>query len=108
MLWLDLANAYGSISPKLVQLSLMKYHVPERIQNLILDYYSNFSLRVSSGSQASAWHRLEKGIITGCTISVSLFALAMTMLVKSAEVEFTTLCPDLAPDNHQSEPTWMT
>lgn len=38
VLWLDLANAYGSIPHKLVQLSLTKYHVPERIQNLILDY----------------------------------------------------------------------
>lgn len=47
VLWLDLANADGSIP-----------------------------------------HVLEvKGIITGCTISVSLFALAKNMLVKSAEVE---------------------
>ncbi|XP_061902037.1 uncharacterized protein LOC133649222 [Entelurus aequoreus] len=87
VLWLDLANAYGSIPHKLVELSLSRYHVPEKICNLILDYYNNFSLRVSSGTSTSDWHRLEKGIITGCTISVSLFALAMNMLVKSAEVE---------------------
>lgn len=30
VLWLDLVNAYGSIPHKL-QLSLTKYHVPERI-----------------------------------------------------------------------------
>lgn len=40
---------------------------------------------MSSRSSTSAWHRLEKGIITGYTMSVSLFALAMTMLVKSAK-----------------------
>ncbi|XP_039504261.1 uncharacterized protein LOC120460516 [Pimephales promelas] len=87
VLWLDLANAYGSIPHRLVELALSRYHVPEKIQNLILDYYNNFSLRVSSGTLISEWQRLEKGIITGCTISVSLFALAMNMLVKSAEVE---------------------
>ncbi|XP_063080140.1 uncharacterized protein LOC134470047 [Engraulis encrasicolus] len=87
VLWLDLANAYGSIPHKLVELSLCKYHVPEKVRHLILDYYDHFSLRVSSGATTSDWHRLEKGIITGCTISVSLFALAMNMLVKSAEVE---------------------
>ncbi|XP_038147774.1 uncharacterized protein LOC119787807 [Cyprinodon tularosa] len=87
VLWLDLANAYGSIPHKLVELSLSRYHVPEKVRHLILDYYEDFSLRVSSGASTSDWHRLEKGIITGCTISVSLFALAMNMLVKSAEVE---------------------
>ena len=87
VLWLDLASAYGSIPHKLVELSMSRYHVSEKVCNLILDYYNNFSLRVSSGTSISDWHRLEKGIITGCTISVSLFALAMNMLVKSAEVE---------------------
>ncbi|KAI4871604.1 hypothetical protein NFI96_026152, partial [Prochilodus magdalenae] len=50
-------------------------------------YYNCFSLRVTSGETTSAVLRLEKGIITGCTISVILFALAMNMQVKSAEVE---------------------
>ncbi|KAI8506911.1 hypothetical protein Bbelb_153500 [Branchiostoma belcheri] len=85
VLWLDLANAYGSIPHKLVEAALTRHHVPEAIRNLILDYYSNFWLRAGSNSATSAWQRLEKGIITGCTISVPLFALAMNMLVKSAE-----------------------
>ena len=87
VLWLDLANAYGSIPHKLVETSLDRHHVPGKIKDLILDYYSCFSLRVTSGTKTSTFHRLEKGIITGCTISVILFALAMNMLVKSAEVE---------------------
>ncbi|RXN38269.1 reverse transcriptase [Labeo rohita] len=86
-LWLDLANAYGSIPHKLVEIALVRHHVPVKIRNLIMDYYNNFSTRVSSGQVTSSWHQLEKGIITGCTISVSLFSLAMNMIVKSAEVE---------------------
>ena len=35
----------------------------------------------------SDWHQLEVGIITGCTISLTLFALAMNMLVKAAAPE---------------------
>ncbi|KAK0147597.1 hypothetical protein N1851_012928 [Merluccius polli] len=35
----------------------------------------NFSLRVSARSVTSDWHRLDVGIIPGCTISVILFAL---------------------------------
>ncbi|XP_062387675.1 uncharacterized protein LOC134076569 [Sardina pilchardus] len=87
VLWLDLANAYGSIPHKLVETALNLHHVPTKIRDLILDYYSCFSLRVTNGALTSAWHCLEKGIITGCTLSVILFSLAMNMLVKSAEVE---------------------
>lgn len=87
VLWLDLANAYGSIPHKLVETSLDRRHVPIEIRDLILDYYSCFSLRVTSGTSTSAWHWLEKGIITGCTMLVILFALAMNMLVKAEEVE---------------------
>ncbi|XP_061920230.1 uncharacterized protein LOC133660667 [Entelurus aequoreus] len=87
VLWLDLTNAYGSIPHKLVELALHRHHVPSKIKDLILDYYNNFRLRVTSGSITSDWHRPEKGIITGCTISVVLFTLAMNMVVKSAEVQ---------------------
>ena len=87
VLWLYLTDAYGSIPHKLVETALDRHHVPGKIRDLILDYYKSFKLRVTSGTVTSEWHRLEKGIITGCTISVILFALAMNMLVKSAEVE---------------------
>ncbi len=87
VLWLDLTNAYGSIPRMLVEVSLEKHHVPQKVKDLILDYYSKLSLRVSTGQLTSDWHQLEVGIITGCTISVTLFALAMNMLVKAAETE---------------------
>jgi len=108
VLWLDLANAYGSIPHKLVSKALTTYHVPEKITELIWDYYSGFSLRFTTGTTTSAWHRLEKGIITGCNMSVVLFALSINMLVKAAEEESRDPCPDPAFANHQLGPTWMT
>ncbi|XP_063054019.1 uncharacterized protein LOC134448252 [Engraulis encrasicolus] len=87
VLWLDLANAFGSIPHQLVQLTLVKHHVPSRCRDLIADYYNNFRMRVSAGATPSSWHKVDIGIITGCTISVTLFSLAMNMLTKSAEPE---------------------
>jgi len=87
LLWLDLANANGSIPHKLVKEALNRHHISGKFRNLILDYYNSFSLRFSNGSTTSEWHELEKGIIAGCTISVVLSTLAMNMLVKSAEVQ---------------------
>lgn len=66
----------------MVEVALKKHHVPQKVKDLILDYYSKFSFRVSSGQLTSNWHQLEVGIISGCTISVTLFSLAMSMLVK--------------------------
>lgn len=87
VLWLDLANAYGSMPHKLVLETVERHHVPALVKDLIMDYYSDFNLRVSSGVTTSEWYRLEVGIITGCSISVILFALAMNILVTSAEPE---------------------
>lgn len=66
---------------------LTRHHVLKLIQNLILDYYINFNMRDSTGAQISAWHWLKKEIITGGTISVTLFSPDMNMIVKSAEVK---------------------
>ena len=87
VLWLDLANAYGSMPHKLVEEALKRHHVPPSMCDLIADYYKNFWLRACSGSVTSEWQTLEKGIITGCAMSAVLFSLTMNMLVKAAEVE---------------------
>lgn len=83
VVWLDIANVYGSIPHKFVATVMTRYHVPVTIK----DYYNSFSLRFTFGTITSACHRVEKGSITGCTISETFFALAMNMLVMSAEVE---------------------
>ena len=87
VLWLDLANANGSLPHKLVEEALRRHNVPAVICNLRNNYYQNFKMRISSNSSWSEWHELEKGIIKGCTISVVFFSLAMNMIVKAAEVE---------------------
>lgn len=57
------------------------------IIDLILDYYNNFRIGITPGPVTPDWHRLCKGIVTRCTISVTLFSLTMTMVVKDAEME---------------------
>ena len=85
VVWLDLANAYGSIPHKLVQETLRRYHIPEKVRHLLQHYFDHFRMRFSIGDYTTAWQRLEVGIVTGCTISVTLFAAAMNLIVKSAE-----------------------
>lgn len=42
-------------------------------------------MRFTCGDFTTSWQRLEKGIVTGCTISVILFAATMNLLVKTVE-----------------------
>ena len=85
VIWLDLANAYGTIPHKLVDLTLARYHVPEKFRSLIQDYYARFNMRFTVNGYTTALQRLEIGIITGCTISVIIFAAAVNLLLKSVE-----------------------
>lgn len=85
VLWLDISNAYGTIPHKLVDLTLQAYHVPGKVQHLLQEYFNRFRMRFTCGHFTTSWQRLEKGIVTGCTISVILFAAAMNLLFKSVE-----------------------
>ena len=85
--WLDIANAYGSMPHSLILTALERTHVPERMRQLVGSYYSDIKIRFTTKEYTTDWQQVEKGIITGCTISVILFAIAMTMLVMSVKGE---------------------
>ena len=87
VVWLDIANAYGSIPHSLIQLALRRAHVPDEICKIVETYYANVNIRFTTKEFTTEWQRVEKGIITGCTLSVILFALTMTMLVMSVKEE---------------------
>ena len=85
VVWLDLANAYGSVPHQMIQLALRMYHVPEDIQIMLEDYFSGFRMRFSTCSYTTDWINLEVGIAMGCTISPILFVMAMEVILKAAE-----------------------
>ena len=86
-MWLDLANAYGSIPHQIIQEALKHYHVPEQARSLTRSYYSNIHLRLSCKNYTTSWLSLEKDIVTGCSISVILFVMGMNVILKAAEEE---------------------
>ena len=87
VVWLDLANAYGTVPHQLIETALKHYHVPSHIQGIIVNYLQGIKLRFKVGDQTTKWQNLEKGIVTGCTISVVLFVMGMNLLNKAASAE---------------------
>ena len=82
VLWLDLANAYGSVPHQLIIFALRRYSVPERIINLVMKYYWGLWGRSSSRTASSDWFLYEVGIFAGCTLSVILFLLAFNIVIE--------------------------
>ena len=85
--WLDIADAYGSTPHQLIAIALRRAHVPEKVVEYIEDYYKEVSIRFTTDNFTTGWQQLEKGIVTGCTLSVVLFSLTMTMLMLSVKSE---------------------
>ena len=82
IIWLDIANAYGSIPHKLIAFALHRYGVSPQWIRLIETYYKENFSKSFSKSATSAWHRHQSGIFAGCTLSIILFLSGMTIILE--------------------------
>ena len=62
IIWLDIANAYGSIAHKLIVFALHSYSVSPQLIRLIETYCKGIFSKSFSESATSAWHRHQRGI----------------------------------------------
>ena len=85
VIWLDLANAYGSVPHQMLWQALEMYHVPKEIETMLKLYFTGFAVRFSTKEYTTDWVDLQTGIAMGCTISPILFVMAMQVILKAAE-----------------------
>ena len=69
VVWLDLANAFGSVPHKVLEYSMRHFWIPDEVVVLMMSYYHKFIMRFTTRSFTTEWQRLEVGIPAGCTIS---------------------------------------
>ena len=81
-IWLDIANAYGSIPHRLLFFALERYGVDPHSISLIKIYYSGIYSRSFSQSAPSSWHQHFKGIFAGCTLSIILFLAGINVVIE--------------------------
>ena len=82
VIWLDLANAYGSVPHALILFALKRYNVPPSWITLIMHYFCGLWGRTSASGVSSDWFKYEKGIFAGCTVSVIIFLAAFNILLE--------------------------
>ena len=81
-LWLDIANAYGSIPHRLIFFALERYGVPAHWISVVKTYYSGIFSKSFSTDCPSNWHQHLRGIFQGCTLSIILFLVGMNVVIE--------------------------
>ena len=81
-IWLDIANAYGSIPHKLIFFALKRYGVHDHWISLVQNYYVGIYSKSFSESAPSNWHQHQRGIFAGCTLSIILFLAGMNIILE--------------------------
>ena len=87
VVWLDLANAFGSVPHKFLEYTMEHFWIPEEVKTLMMSYYNKFVMRFTTDTFTTGWQRLEIGIAAGCTISPIWFILSMELLLRGADCE---------------------
>lgn len=82
--WLYFANAYGSMLHILINKAIEHYHIPNKIRQMINSYLGSFKLWYRTAKFTITWQPLEKGIVTECTVSPSLFIMGLNLLITAA------------------------
>ena len=80
-------KAYPSIPHRLIRFALNHYHVLQPLIDLIMRHLGDMKMRFTASGITSQWHALKKGIMAGCTISVTLFVAPMNVILEEVAKE---------------------
>jgi hypothetical protein len=81
VLWIDLADAYGSIPHQLVHFATEWYHVTNWVQDLVFPYYEELCARVHCRSFSTNFFPHDVGVFQGCTLSTALFNIVFQLIL---------------------------
>ena len=84
VVFLDLANAFGSVPHEMLWTAFNFFQVPECITRMIKAYFQDLQFCVTAQASTTAWQHLEIGIMAGCTISPLAFTMAMELIIRAS------------------------
>ena len=84
VVFLDLANAFGSVPHNLLWTAFDFFRVPVALTSLVKAYFQDVQVCLSTAEYTTAWQHLEVGIMAGCTISPLAFTMAMEMIIRAS------------------------
>ncbi|XP_046856073.1 uncharacterized protein LOC124449166 [Xenia sp. Carnegie-2017] len=82
MAWLDIRNAFGSISHDVIRSSLQHIGVPADMIQLIGNAYSGASTTIKTPAGSTASIPIRAGVKQGCPLSPIIFNLCMELILR--------------------------
>ena len=84
IIWLDLANVYGSVPHHLIRMALDFSNFPSKVREIIRIFFNSAVMKFTVKDYTTKWQALEIGIMMDCVISPLLFVLAMELILRGA------------------------
>lgn len=84
VVFLELANTFGSVSHEILWTAFNFFQVPVGITRLVKTYFQDLQFCVTAQASTTAWQHLEIGIMAGCTISPLAFTMAMELIIQAS------------------------
>ena len=81
-IWLGIANAYESVPHKLIFFTLQRYRILNQWIQIVESYYAGIFSKSFSESATSSWHRHQREIFAGCTISIILILAGVNVILE--------------------------
>lgn len=81
VVFLDLANAFGSVPHEILWMAFNYFSVPNHITGLVKTYFQDLQFCVTAENTTTAWQHLEIGVKAGCTISPLALIMAMELVM---------------------------
>ena len=69
VIWLDLANAYGSVPHHLIQMTLDIFNFPSKVGEIIMKYFNSAFMKFTVKDYTSKWQAFEISNMMGRVIS---------------------------------------
>ena len=83
MFFLDISQAFDSVHPATLNLTLNRFKIPQNMISLIVDIYSNYQATiVDTIDEDTEWQYASCGVRQGCTLAPLLFIMVIDDLIQ--------------------------
>ena len=105
---LDLRNAFGEVSHKLISKSLELHSIPPTIINLVENIYNHANVSICVNKMATNKIKVGKGVLQGDPCSPILFNICFNTLIRTiAQDKFKSLGVAWGPSTSPSVTSWL-
>lgn len=92
ILFIDIANAFGTINRDVLYKILKLYHVEQSLIDYIREFYDNLIYFMDLGKTKTEQIKWTNGLVQGCAMSLILFEIALNYVLSYCQQKYSDNC----------------